>query len=107
MDRGAQGSLFPEYPDVPGARATDTSMQVADKIASSAETLQEKALKAIKEAGALGRTADETAAYLNEDKLNIRPRCSELKRKGLIADSGARRENESENNTIVWIAKEV
>ncbi len=50
-----------------------------------------------------GATADEIAAALRRTPFTVRPRCSELLRKGLIADSGRRRENVSRRSAIVWI----
>ena len=49
--------------------------------------------------------ADELAARLNMDRWSIQPRTSELKRKGLIRDSGQRRPNCTGKMAIVWTAK--
>ena len=58
----------------------------------------------IRDAGAGGLTADELAARLEKDRWSIQPRTSELRRKGLIRDSGQRRPNGSGKMAIVWIA---
>jgi hypothetical protein len=58
----------------------------------------------IRDAGTQGLTADELAARLNMDRWSIQPRTSELKRKGLIRDSGQRRKNATGKLAIVWIA---
>jgi predicted ArsR family transcriptional regulator len=55
-------------------------------------------------AGAYGMTADELAAHLDMDRYSIQPRTSELKRRGLINDSGRRRPNATGRMAIVWIA---
>ena len=51
-----------------------------------------------------GQVADELAARLDMDRWSIQPRTSELKRKGLIRDSGQRRPNSTGKLAIVWIA---
>jgi hypothetical protein len=38
------------------------------------------------------------------DRWSIQPRTTELKRKGLIRDSGQRRPNSTGKQAIVWIA---
>lgn len=92
------------YPDAPGHRNVETSIAAADAIAPKLGRLQRMALGAIRDAGGHGLTADELAARLNVDRWSIQPRASELKRKGLIRDSGRRRRNCSGKLAIVWIA---
>lgn len=92
------------YPDTPGHRNVDTSMAAADAIAPKLGRLQRMAHRAIRDAGAAGLTADELAARLGMDRWSIQPRTSELKRKGLIRDSGQRRPNATGKLAIVWIA---
>jgi len=41
------------------------------------------------------------------DRWSIQPRTSELKRKGLIMDSGQRRPNCTGKLAIVWVAKAI
>lgn len=93
------------YPDAPGHRNVETSIAAANALAPQLGHLQRVALAAIREAGWLGHTADELAAQLEMDRYSIQPRTSELKRKGLIRDSGQRRPNASGKQAIVWIAK--
>lgn len=92
------------YPDAPGHRNVDTSIAAADALAPKLGPLQRKAQEAIHDAGTLGLTADELAARLELDRWSIQPRTSELKRKGLIRDSGQRRPNATGKLAIVWIA---
>ena len=92
------------YPDKSGHRNVDTSMAAADAIAPKLGRLQRMACRAICNAGAVGLTADELAARLGMDRWSIQPRTSELKRKGLIRDSGQRRPNATGKLAIVWIA---
>jgi hypothetical protein len=93
------------YPDAPGHRNVDTSIAAANAIAPKLGRLQRMAEAAIREAGLYGLTADELAARLDMDRYSIQPRTSELRRKGLIRDSGLRRPNATGKQAIVWIAK--
>lgn len=92
------------YPDEPGHRNVETSVAAADALAPKLGRLQRLAKKAIHDARADGLTADELAARLNLDRWSIQPRTSELKRKGLIRDSGQRRPNMTGKLAIVWVA---
>lgn len=83
------------------AGKTDTS--IAARGAINAAALREQSLDAIRSAGEIGLTADETADRLRVDRLSIRPRCTELKVCGFIRDSGQRRLNASGKRAIVWI----
>jgi len=93
------------YPDAPGHRNVDTSIAAAVALAPKLGRLQRMANAAIHNAGAHGLTADELAAQLHFDRWSIQPRTSELKRKGLIRDSGQRRPNSTGKQAIVWIAR--
>ena len=93
------------YPDAPGHRNVDTSIAAAEAIAPKLGRLQRMAEEAIRDAGLKGLTADELAARLEMDRWSIQPRTSELRRKGLIRDSGLRRPNATGKQAIVWIAK--
>jgi len=92
------------YPNAPGHRNVDTSVAAANAIAPKLGRLQRLAQAAIKAAKGRGLTADELAAKLNMDRYSIQPRTSELRRKGLIRDSGMRRLNSSGQAAIVWVA---
>lgn len=92
------------YPDAPGHRLVDTSVAAAVALAPRLGRLQQMALEEIRDAGWLGHTADELAARLGMDRWSIQPRTSELRRKGLIRDSGQRRPNATGKLAIVWIA---
>ena len=92
------------YPDAPGHRNVETSVAAADALASKLGRLQRMAEMTIRDAGTHGLTADELAARLEMDRWSIQPRTSELKRKGLVRDSGQRRPNSTGKMAIVWIA---
>lgn len=95
-----------EYPDFPGHRGVETSVQAAQDFAPKLGRLQRLAEMAIRQAGAAGLTADELAARVGFDRWSIQPRTSELRRMGKIRDSGLRRSNGTGKNAIVWIATE-
>jgi len=92
------------YPNTPGHKGTDTSFDAAKSMQSRAETLRQLALDKI-EKSLTGLTADRCADILNESILSIRPRLSELRRLGLIMDSGRRGTNTSGKKAVVWVAK--
>lgn len=92
------------YPDAPGHRGVETSIAAAQALAPKLGPLQRMAEKAIREAGKGGLTADELAERLDKDRYSIQPRTSELRRKGLIRDSGQRRKNRTGKQAIVWVA---
>ena len=92
------------YPDAPGHRNVETSIAAAEALAPKLGRLQRMAEEAIRNAGPSGLTADELAASLAMDRWSIQPRTSELRRKGLIRDSGQRRRNATRKLAIVWIA---
>ena len=93
------------YPNAPGHRGVETSIAAAQALSPKLGPLQRMAEQAIREAGKDGLTADELAERLEKDRYSIQPRTSELKRKGLIRDSGQRRPNSSGKLAIVWVAK--
>lgn len=92
------------YPDEPGHRGVETSIAAGEALKPKLGRLQRMAESAIRDAGRLGLTADELAARLDMDRYSIQPRTSELKRKGMIRDSGQRRPNSTGKMAIVWIA---
>lgn len=92
------------YPYAPGHRNVDTSIAAAVALAPKLGRLQQMAWEAIRDAGQHGLTADELAALLRMDRWSIQPRTTELKRQGLIRDSGQRRKNATGKMAIVWIA---
>lgn len=80
----------PRYPDVPVAKTDGTSQEAADAIADRAPTLRDQALAILREEAL---TADEVAARMDCRIWSIRPRITELKLLGLVADTGERRLN--------------
>lgn len=91
-----------DYPDEPGHRGIDTSIDAARAIASVTSRIQRTALLAIQEVGARGLTSQELADRTGIDFATIQPRTTELRRKGLIVDSRQRRRNRNGKAAIVW-----
>ncbi len=89
------------YNGMPGYKVGGTSQEAAEAIKPSVAYLQRAVLRAFADGGP-DLTADECATILMENVLSIRPRFSELKEKGMIADTGQRRKNKSGRNAIVW-----
>jgi hypothetical protein len=92
------------YPESPGHRGIDTSVAAADDLASKLGFLQRMVGTTIHRAGGRGLTTDELAANLGLNRWTVQPRTSELRRKGIIRDSGRRRPNATGRMAIVWIA---
>lgn len=92
------------YPDAPGHRGVSTSIEAAEALAPKLGRLQRLAAATITGAGEYGLTADELAARLDLDRWTIQPRTTELRRKGIIRDSGRRRANRTGKRAIVWVA---
>jgi len=91
------------YPDVPGwSGPGETSQDAAMSVLGSATTIRISVLACIECAQLTG---DEILKMMNWPHLTInsvRSRCSELRRAGLIEDSGERRESVCGRKVIVW-----
>lgn len=68
--------------------------------------MQVFSLGTVRAAGRKGLTAIEAARLTSSDRYVLQPRFSELRRKGLIIDSGQRRLNPSGRPAIIWLARE-
>src|SRR4051812_36937435 len=90
------------YPSSPGFKTDGTSREAAGKMRRPALTLRDRVLDLLSQGYRL--TADEIADVLHESILSIRPRVSELHRKGLIQRSSDRRKNPSGMSANVWVA---
>ena len=92
------------YPEQPGSKGSDTSALAAQTISGSAALIRTRCLDVLRQHPD-GLTADEVAARLGASVLTVRPRISELKRLGSIADTKRRRRNASGNTAAIWVAK--
>jgi predicted ArsR family transcriptional regulator len=90
------------YPNSPGFKTDGTSREAADKMRRPALTLRDRVLDLLSQGYRL--TADEIADVLHESILSIRPRVSELHRRGLVQRSSVRRKNPSGMQAHVWVA---
>lgn len=93
-----------DYPHGPATGCTDTSRQAAAAISSVTAQVQREVLFAIRERGSLGLTCCELARRLGRERTTVQPRTSELRKLGLIRDSGQRRANPNGKRAIVWTA---
>jgi hypothetical protein len=93
-----------DYPNSPGWQRPDTSVEAALALLLEIGRLQAAVLAAIRASGESGLTADEAAVNLGLTPFTARPRATELSKRGLIEDSGARRVNLSGRRAIVWRA---
>ena len=89
------------YPRRAGYQLTDTSKAAAEKLnrGGREEGMREVVFAAYADGAEL--TADEAAARLGLETTQVRPRCTQLKKLGLLIDTGKRRENKSGNSTAV------
>jgi hypothetical protein len=90
------------YPHSPGFKTNSTSRQAAQAMTSRASILRDRVEQLFLTGATL--TADECAAALHESVLAIRPRLSELVKKGLLVSTGERRKNASGMSATVWRA---
>lgn len=96
-----------DYPENPGHRGVDTSIEAAQKVASIAPVLREKVLQGVAAAGANGLTVLEGCERFGWDRHGVQPRFTELKVLGKIIDSGQRRRNPSGVRAIVWVTPDL
>jgi len=95
------------YPDVPGAKEKGgTSESAAVSVANRAAAVRARVLAVFTAAGARGLTPDEAGKAVNEDKLTVRPRVSELRRDGLLIKTKRTRMNASMKMAAVYVAKQ-
>jgi hypothetical protein len=91
------------YPEFPGfAPGSVTSIDAAEEI--DAAGLQLAVTEMLRYGGPM--TPDELASRMRRDKLSVRPRCTELKAKGLIHETGEMRRNASGHRAAVLAISE-
>ena len=90
------------YPNTPGFKGKiETGRDGSRAFAPKLGLRQQEALEGL---GAIGpATADDVAAVTGRHWYVVRPRFSELREKGLIVDTGQRRETEFGGKT--WVAR--
>lgn len=80
----------------------DTSKAAAESILEDLGRLQAKVYSAIRRAGSYGRTTHELERELGLLMQTAVPRVWELRKMGLVIDSGLRRLTPSRRNAKVW-----
>ncbi len=90
------------YPHEAGWKQGGTSKDAALAIEPKAKTVRDRVLEMLTDHA---MTPDECADAMGESILTVRPRCSELFRRGLLIDTGIRRKNSSGRPAIVWTRK--
>lgn len=80
----------------------DTSIAAAELAALTSNHLRYLVHKTLCEQG--DHTVDEVCAIAGYPRYSLQPRFTELRKKGLIRDTGNRRRNVSGANAIVWRA---
>lgn len=84
----------------------DTSHDAADSISGNGATrLENIVLHAVREAGASGANAWELQQATGLPNETLTPRLAPLRRKGLIRDSGTKRNGRGTRKQIVWVAE--
>lgn len=101
--RKIQEHVIDNYPDTPGHKGTATSRQAAHDIKPKQRHLQQRVLDSIR-ASIFGMSPEQIAEAIGESVYSVRPRCSELARKGLIKDSGRRGKTDFGKASISWVA---
>jgi len=101
----APGHVYPHSAGYKGA--AETGREAAEAMAPKLGRLQRLVADAVKARGAYGLTPEEMAELHGIDRVSVQPRFSELRAKGLIADSGKRRANpSSRKRAVVWVLNE-
>ena len=96
------------YPNAPGHQDTDASKAAAESMVGTAATLRKKVYAVIYGSAGKGMTAEEVSSKLGlAGPHKTTPRISELRNKGMITDTGKRRENSSGRSAIVWVAAKI
>lgn len=83
-------------------RGIDTSIAAAELAALTSNHLRYLVHRTLCEQG--DHTVDEVCAIAGYPRYSLQPRFTELRKKGLIRDTGLRRRNVSGANAIVWHA---
>ncbi len=76
------------------------SVRAENKIKGIRDGLETRVMDALGSKGDM--TNSELAEYLRHNPRGVQPRTSELKERGLIFDTGGRRQNAWGNNEIIW-----
>lgn len=87
------------YPDTPGHRGIDTSVDAAEAMKPTKSRLQDDVLKELANSPA---TSFQLADRMGISYAAIQPRTTELRILGKIIDSGQRHKGDNGRSSIVW-----
>lgn len=98
----------PIYPDAPGFKGeAETSREAAEAFAPKLGRLQSMVRDLAARRCAAGLTPEEGSDLTGIPYSSLQPRFSELKRKGILVDSGLRRISPtSRKRVVVWVLAE-
>ena len=96
------GNELAPYPNTPGFKEPTTSRDAAIAVSEWSPLLRERVYAVVRAAGARGLTPDEAADKLDKTVLAVRPRFTELAKKGRIVRTGERRRNVSGLRAKAW-----
>jgi len=85
-----------------GHRRTDTSAAAAHEITEKAPTLRDAVLAMLVKHPD-GLNCDEIAEKMMRHYGSVRPRITELRKAGMVLDSGRRSESRWGKNVIIWL----
>ncbi len=92
-----------EYPTENNHRGVDTSIAAAELAATGASYLRRVVVKTLCDHPE-NLTVDQTCSIANYPRYSLQPRFTELRKLGLIRDTGERRPNVSGASAKVWRA---
>ena len=98
----SRDGYIPYNGQVPRVAGSDTSRQAAESIEGSVDTMRARVLAFIRSSGLDGATDDEMEAEMGMRHQTVSARRRELVLKGLVRDSGSRRETRSGRKATVW-----
>lgn len=101
LPHGPTGEILPYRNDAP-----ETSRLAAEAAAPTARRVRSNVLAAIRAAGELGATNDDVHRATGYPPQSVTPRCKELRKAGLVIDSGRKRHTQWGKPAIVWVAAE-
>ena len=92
------------YPEAPGNKGGGASLLAAHKITPAAGSIKERVL-ACYQRNRYGMTPDQCAQMINEDKLNVRPRVSELVAEAKLVKTPALHRDVTGKTQHIFVAK--
>ncbi len=106
IERGRPAGRSPPPEAAPAVRGSDTSEAAAEAVAPRTGKLRELVLYYIRRQGPRGATDPEIAEGLGMLSDTARARRCELRDRGLIVDSGERRDTPRGRSAVVWVARD-